>query len=287
MLSYDLRITNQKSITHQKRLMYQKVLTNMRHSLPVFMAGLLFAGLTAKSARADLFKLTGSATPTCFGSGCPGTPPSLTVGQTQAPDAFSFNFTANGDPYTASGTETATYTAAGGTFFSVNINVVYTGLTSTAVVDTFGIDVFQNFFSSATGSWDGTYTESTGGLTISPGAGAGSSVSFDTTYNGGSNTDALPTLGPFTSSQSSVSTSAALTGLGTGNTLAGEFILGYSFAAGTQRNASVSLASPAAVTPEPRETLPLMILSLSGAAWIWKRKRSAMVSSTRRDGYEL
>ena len=248
MLSYDLKV------------MVKKGLTNMQRRISGFGLVLMLAGL-ATSARADLFQISG-ATPNCAGTGCPGTAPSLTVNQTQAPDNFSFNFAVNGsgDTYTASGTEYATYTSGGGTTFKVNLNVVYTGLSSTTVVDTFGIDVFQNFFDSAPGSWDGTYTEDSG-ITISPGVGNGTSISLNAIYNGGSNTGAVGELGPYTTNQNDASASNTLVGLGTGNTLAAYFQFNYSFAAGTQSESGVSLTSP---TPEPRETLPLVGLLLAG-----------------------
>jgi hypothetical protein len=227
----------------------------------------LFCG--GMAARADLILVTG-ATPGCEGSGCPGTAPSVSVGTSTGPTPFSFTINANGsnDPYLVTGTSYAAYSATTGTDFQVNINVAYSGTLATTATDNFVIDVYENFFNATPGTWNGTYYEASG-ATISSGLGGGSQFSMNVFYDG----NGVGQLGPFTSSTGFASTSANLTGL-TGPTLSGDFEFNYTFGIGTTHGAS--MAATPAVAPEPRETLPLLLVGLAGAWWYSRKIRKCL-----------
>ena len=230
-------------------------------------AFLLLAGV---GARADLILVTTGATPGCEGSGCPGTAPTVSLGTSTGPTPFSFTIDANGssDPYSVTGTSYAAYSAVSGTTFQVNINVAYSGAVATTATDSFVIDVYDNFFNASPGTWNGTYSEASG-ATISSGLGGGSEFSMNVFYDG----NGVGQLGPFTSSAADATASASLTGL-TGPTLSGDFEFSYTFGIGTTPGAS--MAATPAVTPEPRETVPLLLVGLAGAWWYSRKNRTCL-----------
>jgi hypothetical protein len=198
----------------------------------------------------------------------PGAIDSLNFDDTLGPTAFNFNQAVNGDNYNIAGTYSTSYTAAGGTFISLNVGATYLGSTTTTSTDTLTVDLFQNYFDSSPGTWDGTYHESSGEVSLSN-AGAGSWVSVQGFWGVTQPLQGLPLLGPFSSpGTSNVPGSAVLTGL-SGDLLMGELQVVFEFTPGTLAGASASSIA----IPEPG-FLPVG-LGLLGVGMYFVRKRAA------------
>jgi hypothetical protein len=194
----------------------------------------------------------------------PGPIDSLNLGDSVGPTAFNLNQTVNGDNYNLTGTYSTSYTATGGTFIGLSVNAAYLGSSPTASADTLTVDVFQNFFNSSPGNWDGTYPESSGDID----AGPGRSVSVQAFWGG----QALPLLGPYSSPTPNKLASGDLIGLN-GDTLTGELQVTFDFAAGTNPGASASSLSVSSAVPEPG-FMPVGF-ALLGAGAFFVRKRAA------------
>lgn len=167
--------------------------------------------------------------------------------------------TVNGDSYTVSWTYSDSFTAGGGTTLVVNPTVTYIGGTTTTSTDPIDFNFFQNFYSTAGSSWQGTYTE-TVPLTLSGGLGAGSNVTgelfYTTDTGGGGGGLGLVTLTTPNTSSTTTNSVVFSTGL-TGTTLEGEAEFVFTFDPGTTSGAAASSPPSPASVPEPSETLPV------------------------------
>jgi len=182
---------------------------------------------------------------------------------------FNFNYTVNSDVYNISGSYAAAYDT-NGTSISVDLSATYLGLHPTATNDTFAIDVLQQYFDDSPGTWDGTYTE-TIPITMSSNVGAGSTVTAQLLYDGQS----VGLMGPFGPGSHFAQQSANLSGL-TGDYLNADYQFVYTFGAGTEPGAEVSLVSS---VPEPGQTLPLALAGIAFVGYRWIRARRGRLAA--------
>jgi len=228
------------------------------------------------AARADLVTVTGGSPSCAAGTGCPSyTTPVVAPNSTLSTTPFAFTLTApSTDTYAVTGTTFASYYDGFGTVFQVDVAVTYTGTTgnpsaASVAEDQFKIDDYVNFLDSRSGTWNGTYTDQAG-ATVTSGLATGSNFSFDVIYD--TNQD-VGLLGPFTGSTDYAHDSANLTGLGSGNFLDGDYEFSYDIKAGTVVGSSISITAP---VPEPRETLPLLLVGLAGFGWYSRKIRKCL-----------
>jgi len=247
----------------------------MLYKLTTVAVALTGMSLMPAAARADIFKVTGGTCTVDCSSATPITVGGPTTGyaQTTGPNTFSTTVTVGSDLYSLTGTESASYTG-GQTYFQVHIGAAYVGASPSATEDMFTVDVLQNFYDTVGSSWDGHYTETTN-VNLDPSLPAGSSFSTNLFYNG----QAVGVLGPYTSSVAGAQTSADLTGL-TDPNLQADFQFKFDFASGTPTGVGADFTES---TPEPRETLPLLMLATAGTVFLMrKRRRLAVVKSEGR-----
>ncbi len=212
---------------------------------------------------------------TCVDGTCPpptGTSDAIQLGGSISPTAGSDNLVfGDTDTYSVSWTYSASFTS--GTAISVDPIVTYTGSSPSVGNDVVTFDLYQSYYDSGPGTWDGLYTE-TIPLNMSGNVGAGSTVSGELFYY----TDEDPTpqglglAGPFGPGSNTGTSSATLTGLD-GDNLVAEFEFTYDFEAGTIPGAGASS------TPEPAQALPLGLALLGIAGYRVAARRRAFQTS--------
>ena len=190
----------------------------------------------------------------CVFGTCPppsGTSDALQFGQSIGPTTGSSVLTfVDTDAYSITWSYGASYTAQG-TEIIINPVATYTGGSPSLGNDVITFNVFQNYYDSSPGSWDGAYTE-TVPLALLGNVGAGSTVEAELFYDG----QGLGLVGPFGPGYHFGQNTVSLTGL-TGSTLSAEYEFTFDFQAGTLTGAD------AGSVPEPYEALPLG-LALAG-----------------------
>jgi hypothetical protein len=137
--------------------------------------------------------------------------------------SFSYPVAVGSDNFVVTGSYDTGYTASSGTFVNVFPAITYVGTGPSTSLDKITFDIFQNFFDSTPGTWDGTYTE-TVPLTV----GANSTASAQLLWDGQS----VGLVGPYGPGTYNASQSANLTGLD-GNTLSADYQFVFTFDPGT------------------------------------------------------
>lgn len=168
----------------------------------------------------------------------------LTVG-TSTTGNYSFAVTlGDGDMYNVTGSYFNNF--PGTTFLGFYPTVTYAGPNPSVAADTITLDMLQDFSSPGAASWDGTYNEKIP-LVLPV---AGSSATGQVLYDG----KTVGLLGPvFGTGNYYLTQTTPLTGL-TGSTLMSDYMLSFTFPAGTQPGGSAG--SP---VPEPAQTIPAAI----------------------------
>jgi hypothetical protein len=146
---------------------------------------------------------------------------------------------------------------------------MYTGAAPTTASDTLNVHLFQNFFDSSPGTWDGPYNENFP-LFVSSTVGTGSTIAGQVSF-GGQSIGIIGPLGPGTYNMSQTTNLAGLDA----DTLTGDLNLIFDFAAGTLPGASMSSTSSA--VPEPAQMIPVGLgLGLSALAVVRRKRYSSL-----------
>jgi hypothetical protein len=192
--------------------------------------------------------------------------PSLTDGQSVS-GSVDVAFSIGGDNYLLTGGYGASYSSANGSTILFTPTLAYTGSAPSKTADSIVVDLFQNYYDSSPGNYDGTYTE-----TIPLTVGANATASAELFYGSGSpttNRQGLGLVGPYGPGSYSVVKTAVLTGLDD-PTLSADYQFTFDFAAGTPPGSGST--SPSTV-PEPSQTVPAAI-GLGGLALLATRRRT-------------
>lgn len=176
----------------------------------------------------------------------------IASGQSVGPNSFDLmNFVVGSDPYDINLTS---YGASylDGTLIYADLSVTYTGSGPSTGDDSIRIDDLQDFYNNLPGTWDGNYTENVPVI-----VGSGTTFQANLCYNGGQSTACVGQVGPLGGGTYSPYFETYLSGLGTGDYLAGDFDFVFNFPAGTEPGTSINL--PASIVPEPSQSVPLAI----------------------------
>jgi hypothetical protein len=204
----------------------------------------------------------------CVVGTCPppsGTSDALQLGGSNSGSSSNGVFV-NGDPYAVSWFYADSFPS--GTQILISPTVTYTGSTTTTTTDLITFNFFQNYYSTAGSSWNGSYTE-TVPLSVSAGVGSGSSATgelfYTTELGGGGGLGLVTQTG---AGSTTVSNTLTLSGL-TGFTLEAEYEFTFEFNPGTTHGSSES--SP---VPEPAETsvVALALVGLVCGAVVARRR---------------
>ncbi len=233
----------------------------MRSALRTKLYLLPAALLLSSAAFATDIQIDGS----CVQGTCPpsgGPTDALSFGQTSSGPSRQA-LTIGSDTYLVSWTYNDTYTGSG-TTISVTPTVTYTGALPTASADTITFNLFEDYYNTSPGTWNGTYGE-----TIAFNLSAGVTASGQLLYDG-QGLGVVSQVGPGSTSNSNA---ASLTGL-TGNDLVAKYAFTFNFAQGDPNGAFANSPNASGV-PEPAQFLPVGLALLGLACYqVVVRRRS-------------
>lgn len=187
------------------------------------------------------------------------------LGSTSGPSSLNVaNYTLNTDTYDINITSYgATYLS--GTYIYIDLSATYTGIGPSTSADTIRVDELQDFYSNLPGTWDGNYTE-----VVPVIVGNGTTFEANLCYNGGSSTQCVGQVGPVGAGTYNYNLNNNLTGLGTGDYLAGDFDFVFTFPDGTLTGTTIDLPSS---IPEPAQRAPVVLAMLGGVGAMFLRRR--------------